>query len=207
MISGRDFTSKSASSVKSYTEDVSLTIILETNSTAAVWSSLEANVSIICACLAPLHPLLSRIFSFCFRPQPLHSSPASKNQSNSTCLIESRKQSIYDHTPDGGVVFNDFFFSGNGNYSASIAKVNTNEESRETEDGIRVVRELRMDSDSVDPNATLGTCDIRESGQDMEMTEQHESASSGKSTWNPTIEWDLGDFEFPDYKERMNCPL
>lgn len=174
----------------------------ETNAEAAVWSSLEANVSIICACLPPLHTFLSRIFSFCFRPQPIHSSPASKQHSNTTFLASSRKHSIYDHhSPDGGTFYNDTFFSGPGRYSASISKVRTNDEeesgSANSGEGIRVVHELRIGSDSVAPSPTLAPTILgRNQGHDFELERR-----------DPAIEWDLADFEFPDYKERMNAPL
>ncbi|CAG8373214.1 unnamed protein product [Penicillium salamii] len=160
----------------------------KTNAQASVWSSLEANISIICVCLPPIHPLLSRIFSYCFLPQPLHSSPASRAHSATTNLTE-RKPSIYDHSshPDGGVWYNELFTPGPTSYTASISKVNTREEEGDR-DGIRVVRELRMQSDTVD----------------LEMAGL---SNAGESRSNPSIEWDLGDFEFPDYKERMNAPI
>lgn len=80
--------------------------------------------------------------------------------------------------------YNELFTPGPTSYSASISKVNTREEG--DQDGIRVVRELRMQSDTVD----------------LEM-----AGLGGESRSNPSIEWDLGDFEFPDYKERMNAPI
>lgn len=179
----------------------------KTNAEAAVWSSLEANVSIICACLPPLHTLLSRLFSFCFRPQPLHSSPASKTHSNTTFLSSSRKPSIYDHQyPDGGIFYNDTFYSGQGgNYTASISKTQKAEDDPESGsadssglEGIRVVRELRVGSDSVTPSppstSTMGTMGTQE--HDFELQDRR-----------PSVDFDLADFEFPDYKERMNAPL
>ncbi|OQE29869.1 hypothetical protein PENSTE_c002G07906 [Penicillium steckii] len=179
----------------------------KTNAEAAVWSSLEANVSIICACLPPLHTLLSRLFSYCFRPQPLNSSPASKAHSNTTFLSSSRKPSIYDHQyPDGGIFYNDTFYSGQGgNYTASISKNHTAEYDPESGsadssglEGIRVVRELRVGSDSVAPSSTftsnMGTMGTQE--HDFEMQDR-----------GPSVDFDLADFEFPDYKERMNAPL
>lgn len=185
-----------------------------TNAEAAVWSSLEANVSIICACLPPLHPFISRVFSFCFRPQPLHSSPGSKNHSHTTQLtsnhlISSRKPSIYDHTVghERGVFYNNFFYSGPGSYSASVAKTNASDEEVDDdnkEDGIRVVRELRQVSNTVEPGLDIvpGTTQIH----DIEMAERSSGGSGPKSS-DTAIEWDLGDFEFPDYKERMNAPI
>lgn len=191
MLRGRDFT--------------------KANAEAAVWSSLEANVSIICACLPPLQPLISRIFSFCFRPQPLHSSHGSRNHSNTTQLTptthhSSRKPSVFDHTigPDGGVFHNDFFYAGPGSYSASIAKMGSDqakEDQQQDEDGIRVVRELRMESDCVEPVSPVGL-----QVGDAELGERSSGGSENK-LWKTSIEWDLGDFEFPDYKDRMNCPV
>lgn len=185
-----------------------------TNSNAAVWSSLEANVSLICACLPPLYPLISRVFSFCFRPQPLHSSPASRYHSNTTQLtstthpISSRKPSVYDHTigADGGVFYNDFFYAGPGGYSASIANMGhqTKDDEPDLENGIRVVKELTMVTDQVDP-LPLPSSPIETRKGDFEMGRY--SKGSGSKSSNPSIEWDLGEFEFPDYKDSMNCPL
>ncbi|KAF3390266.1 hypothetical protein F1880_009230 [Penicillium rolfsii] len=188
----------------------------KTNSEAAVWSSLEANVSIICACLAPLHPLISRIFSFCFLPQPIHSSPATKTHSTTgTHLMSSRKHSIYDQTyPDGSVYYNDVFFSGPGAYTASVSRTNTNDDEMhggEDEDGIRVVRELRMFSDSVEPRETVGFGNEFIHDRDFEMGLRKDSmagtGTKGNEVGSTSIERDLGDFEFPDYKERMNAPI
>ncbi|KAJ5459772.1 uncharacterized protein N7458_001324 [Penicillium daleae] len=190
------------------------------NSAAAVWSCLEANVSIICACLAPLHPLISRIFSFCFRPQRLNSSPATKTHSTiATNFTSSRKHSIYDPTsPDGGIFYNDFFVSGPGLYTTSISRTNTNEDEThregEGEDGIRVVRELRMVSDTVEPGGLGGGFDgSRPLDRDFEMemgVRRGSVATKGSGVngvGNTSTEWDLGDWEFPDYKERMNAPI
>ncbi|KAJ5668108.1 uncharacterized protein N7477_006678 [Penicillium maclennaniae] len=186
----------------------------KTNKHAATWSSLEANVSIICACLLPLWPFISRIFSFCFRPQPLHSSPATRQTSNTTQLTSvlhsSRKASFYGPGvgSDGGIFYNDFFYAGPGTYSASIAKTDhteTNMKDGDTgsdPDAIRVVRELRIGSDSVAPSPTL----LSDQTQDRDF-EAERSRGSGAGTWNASIEWDLGDFKFPDYKERMNAPI
>ncbi|GLI76887.1 hypothetical protein PoHVEF18_005165 [Penicillium ochrochloron] len=184
------------------------------NSEAAVWSSLEANVSIICACLAPLHPLISRIFSFCFRPQPIHSSPATKTHSTTgTHLTSSRKHSIYDQSsyPEGSIYYNDCFYAGPGAYTASISKTNTNEDEvhreGEDEDGIRVVRELRMVSDAVEPGEMGGFGNEFVHDRDFEMGFRWGSQAGINGVRNTSIEWDLGDFEFPDYKERMNAPI
>ncbi|KAJ5594149.1 uncharacterized protein N7459_000357 [Penicillium hispanicum] len=205
MVRGQDFTSKHPKRLHFHTHIHSHDP--EKNAEAAVWSSIEANVSIICACLPPLNPLLSRIFSFFFLPRPLHSSRTSKARSHTTDLTESRKPSVFDHgtrpSTDGGVFFNDFFFSGPGRYSASISKASTNEDDLETADGIRVVRELRM---SVGASATAPSSNSPD--RDFEMEERRSGSGSGAyGTSNRTIEWDLGDFEFPDYKERMNAPI
>ena len=191
----------------------------ESNAKAALWSALEVDVSIICACMAPIYPFLSSIFSWCFRPQPLHSSPATKNHSHSTFahLTSSRKHSVHEPTcPDGGVIYNDYFFSGPGSYTASISKINTSEDGpshkamAEGEDGIRVVRELRMVSDvAPTPVLTPGW----DHGKDFEMEAglhfepQALHSASGIEHHDFQYDWDLADFEFPDYKERMNAPV
>ena len=128
----------------------------------------------------------------------------------------SRKASFYDPGigADGGIFYNDFFYSGPGAYSASIAKTDhteTNTRDGDTgsnPDAIRVVRELRIGSDSVAPSPTL----VSDQTQDRDFEAERSSGSgsgtgSGAGTWNPSIEWDLGDFEFPNYKERMNAPI
>lgn len=202
MVRGSDITSEP---ILHFILSVPSLIIAGTNAYAAVWSSLEANVSIICACLPPLHPLISRVFSFCFRPQPLHSSPGSKGRTNATYLTESRKRSTFDHgiSAERGPFFNDYLFDVPGGYSASISKVNTNEEPLENEEGIRVVRELKMVSDSRVSSSSITPSRSRD--RDIEMNDV--ACEREKSPVDPRIEWDLGDFEFPDYKERMNCPL
>ncbi|KAJ5296753.1 WD40-repeat-containing domain protein [Penicillium atrosanguineum] len=160
----------------------------KTNENAAVWSSLEANVSIICACLPPLHPFISRIFSLCFLPQPLHSSPVSKETKNETQLTSAhrsfRKESFYDPGigPDGGTFYNDFFYSGPGAYSASIAKTNDTERTNSKErdpgsdpDAIRVVRELRVGSDCMAPSPTL----VSDQTQDRDFEAERSNGSGG----------------------------
>ncbi|KAJ6146305.1 hypothetical protein N7497_008287 [Penicillium chrysogenum] len=156
---------------------------LEENAQAALWSSLEANVSIICISLPPLHPLLSRIFSFCFLPRPIQSR-ASKRRSSRTQMTEPLNR-------DGGIWCNELFTPGPASYCTSISKVNTNEEDHENEEGIRVKRELRMQSD------TLPTPDI----------EPH-SANGVHLRWGRgRVERDFVDFEFPDYRGKMNAPI
>ncbi|KAJ5161131.1 hypothetical protein N7492_006523 [Penicillium capsulatum] len=180
--------------------------ITRTNSYTAIWSSLEANVSIICACLPPMQPLFSRIFSFFFRPRPLYASPGSKRRSTTTFLTETRKGSTFEHgiSAEHGPFFNESLFDGPGGYSASISKVSTNEDGHEDEEGIRVVRELRMVSD---PRlSSLPISPARTRDWDIEMNEGA-VGGAGKNDVDSRIEWDLGNFEFPDYKERMNCPL
>jgi len=185
----------------------------KTNQEAAVWSSLETNISIICACLPLLYPFISRILSFFFRPRPLHSSPASERASNTTQLTSSHhpyKTSFFDSGigPDGGIFYNNLFYSGHSGYSASIAKadqgeMNTKCDLESDPDAIRVVRELRIGSDSVAPSPTL--VPDRSSVRNLE-TGRSSGSGSGR-TWNTSFERDLGDFEFPDYKERMNAPI
>lgn len=75
-----------------------------------------------------------------------------------------------------------------------------------------------MVSDSVMPSPKLSPRLLAaDAERDIELGEISASASGSGSagtgagasqgTWNPSIEWDLGDFEFPDYKERMNAPI
>ena len=113
---------------------------------------------------------------------------------------------MYDHGANG-VFSNDVFYSGPGRYSASISRVNTDEDEPEAQGGIRVVRELRL---SVGTAAAANLPPIGSEEQPFEMANR----DSGRGTEeneegrrNRGIEWDLGDFEFPDYKERMNAPL
>jgi hypothetical protein len=76
--------------------------------------------------------------------------------------------------------------------------------------GIRVVRELRMQSDSVCTTPIVP----RGNGQDGYFAQRMSGStcvgndgvvSSPRS--QPSIEWDLGDYEFPDYQGRMNAPV
>lgn len=175
------------------------------NAQSALWSFLEANVSIICICLPPLHPLLSRMFSFFFLPRPIHSR-ASKTHSNRTQMSEPLHR-------DGRIWCNEIFSPEPASYSASISKVDTNEDEHEheNEEGIRVKRELRMQSDTLTP--VLRSHSARSLRFDIEMGEgvtRSETAHATKPCSNPSVErdfGDLGDFEFPDYKERMNAPI
>ncbi|KAJ5967749.1 hypothetical protein N7501_003997 [Penicillium viridicatum] len=174
----------------------------EANAQAALWSFLEANVSIICICLPPLHPLLSRMFSFFFLPRPIHSR-ASRVHSNRTQMSEPLHR-------DGSIWCNEIFSPGLTNYSASISKVDTNEEEHENEEGIRVRRELRMQSDTVTP--VLRPHSARSLRFDVEMGEgvTRSKTAHAKPCSNPSVERDfedMGDFEFPDYNERMNAPI
>lgn len=173
------------------------------NAQAALWSFLEANVSIICICLPPLHPILSRVFSFFFLPQPVHSR-ASKVHSNRTQMSEPLRR-------DGSIWCNELFSPGPGSYSASISKVDTNEDEHENEEGIRVKRELRMQSDTLH-TPTLRPHSARSLRFDIELGEgvTRSKTAHAKPCSNPSAErdfGDLGDFEFPDYKERMNAPI
>jgi len=168
------------------------------------------------------------MFSFFFHPQPVNSSSASKDYPNThtTHLTPtSRKSSIYEHAfgigPDGGVFYNDHFQPAPGGYSACVSKTQTDNEEPEPcddETGIRVVRELRLESDTLpdtfatawgaggnasSPCASPVLAGNEKQDRDLEMG----LAAGSSDSWNPTIEWDLGDFEFPDYKERMNAPI
>lgn len=78
------------------------------------------------------------------------------------------------------------------------------EQAKEDEPGdgdIRVVRELTMESDCVESVFPVGS-----QVGDVELGERNSGASTSKSC-KTSVEWDLGDFEFPDYKDRMNCPI
>lgn len=172
----------------------------DANAQAALWSSLEANVSIICICLPPLHPLLSRMFSFFFLPRPIHSR-SSKVNSNRTQMTEPLRR-------DGSIWCNELFSPGPASYSASISRVDTNEETQENEEGIRVKRELRMQSDTLH-TPVLRPHSARSLHFDMEMGEgtTRSKTAHAKQCSNPSVERDFGEFEFPDYKERMNAPI
>lgn len=63
-----------------------------------------------------------------------------------------------------------------------------------------------MVSDSVEPGGMVGFGNGFVHDRDFEMGLRRGSAA-GTGGRKPSVEWDLGDFEFPDYKERMNAPL
>ncbi|CAG7962272.1 unnamed protein product [Penicillium nalgiovense] len=170
------------------------------NAQAALWSSLEGNVSIICICLPPLHPLLSRVFSFFFLPRPIQSR-ASKAHSSRTQMTEPLNR-------DGEIWCNELFTPGPASYCTSISKVNTNEEDHENEEGIRVKRELRMQSDTlpsppIRPHSANGA--HLDMGEGALAARSHTAPENPRS--NPSVERDFGDFEFPDYKDKMNAPI
>lgn len=62
------------------------------------------------------------------------------------------------------------------------------------------MRELRIGSDSMAPSPTLAPT----AGLPIGGTQEHDFELEHRG---PSVEFDLGDFEFPDYKERMNAPL
>jgi hypothetical protein len=173
---------------------------IEENAQAALWSSLEGNVSILCICLPPLHPLLSRIFSFFFLPRPIQSR-ASKCHSSRTQMSEPLNR-------DGGIWCNELFSPGPASYCTSISKVNTNEEDNANEEGIRVKREMRMQSDTL---PTPDTTPHSANGVHLNMGEGAVAARSHTAPENPrsnsSVERDFGDFEFPDYRDKMNAPI
>ncbi|KAJ5372549.1 hypothetical protein N7517_004555 [Penicillium concentricum] len=193
----------------------------EANAQAALWSSLEANISIICICLPPLHPLLSRIFSYFFLPRPVRSSASKRRLSTKAEMTETLHR-------DDGIWCNDLFNPTPASYSASISKVDTND-AEETEEGIRVVRELRLHSDSVPPSIPSSTIppsipslppsippstippsipSMNGPHPDLERGERGRGSIAHE---NPHVtlstEQDFGDFEFPDYKDKMNSPV
>lgn len=61
-----------------------------------------------------------------------------------------------------------------------------------------------MVSDTMDPGEMGGFGNDFDHDRDFEMGLRRGSAVGNRNT---SIEWDLGDFEFPDYKERMNAPI
>jgi hypothetical protein len=69
------------------------------------------------------------------------------------------------------------------------------------------VRELRMVSDAVEPGEMGGFGNEFVHDRDFEMGFRRGSQAGINGARNTNIEWDLGDFEFPDYKERMNAPI
>ncbi|OQE37094.1 hypothetical protein PENCOP_c010G01814 [Penicillium coprophilum] len=168
----------------------------EANAQAALWSSLEANISIICICLPPLHPLLSRIFSYFFLPRPVRSSFSKRRLSTKAKMSETAHR-------DDETWCHNLFNPAPASYSASISKVDPNEP-EETEDGIRVVRELRLHSDSVPPSipsAYSQQPDLERGGRPRGSI-AHENPRVALSS-----ERDFGDFEFPDYQDKMNAPI
>jgi hypothetical protein len=191
MVNGGDFTGKDILIRKEREKETDTPT--EANAQAAMWSSLEANISIICICLPPLHPLLSRAFSFFCLPRPIRSS-ASKRHSAKTTFKEPLRR-------DDGIWSNNLFNPAAGGYSATISKVDTNEEGYE-EDGIRVVRELRLQSDSIPvPSATGPNADL-EMGEGPRGSLSH---GNPRSTFDSVRDFD--DFEFPDYMDKMNAPV
>jgi hypothetical protein len=77
--------------------------------------------------------------------------------------------------------------------------------------GFVLKRELRMQSDTLPapvarPHSASGLHFDIETGEG----ETRSKTAHAKPCSNPSIErdfGDLGDFEFPDYKERMNAPI
>ncbi|KAE8154028.1 hypothetical protein BDV25DRAFT_168005 [Aspergillus avenaceus] len=103
------------------------------NESAALWSIVEANVAIICACLPPLRPLIVHIFPRLFASQ-VRSQP------------EKPPLNLFDTA-------NPFNFQ-NTSYAASVTgNCSTNNNGRDPHpdtEGIQVVSEVHWDSGSVD---------------------------------------------------------
>lgn len=59
------------------------------------------------------------------------------------------------------------------------------------------------------PRFGLGFESTKDAGVEMEMGLRRGSATAGNgnAVRKTSIGWDLGDWEFPDYKERMNSPI
>ncbi|KAF7167865.1 hypothetical protein CNMCM6106_003259 [Aspergillus hiratsukae] len=117
--------------VKSDSEDFS-----ERNGPAATWSSIEADIAIVCACLPSLQPLLSRICPRLLSPRPRPLDTLSQRQR------EKEPPSIYSFN------LNNPFAVTSGNYSASVTgNCSVNGDELQDTDGIQVIRELRWDLD------------------------------------------------------------
>jgi hypothetical protein len=109
----------------------------ERNGPAATWSSIEANIAIICTCLPPIQPLLTRIC-----PRLLSSRPRPRDSQRQR---EKELPSVYSFH------LNNPFAVTSGNYSASITgNCSVNGDELQDTDGIQVVRELRWDLDHAD---------------------------------------------------------
>ncbi|RHZ46945.1 uncharacterized protein CDV56_102134 [Aspergillus thermomutatus] len=107
----------------------------ERNGPAATWSSIEANIAIICACLPPLRPLLTRISPCLLSPRPRPRGTLSQR--------EKEPHSAYSFN-----LTNPFTMTS-GNYSASVTgNCSVNGDEMLDTEGIQVVRELRWDSDA-----------------------------------------------------------
>lgn len=107
------------------------------------------------------------------------------------------------HGP-GSSACNNPLYSGPGHYSASISKASGNECEGETEDGIRVVREVRMSFGSTAPS-TNDPVLRPEHSFEMAGGDNGNGSAENTTTRNGSVESDLGDFEFPDYKGRLNA--
>ncbi|OJJ48627.1 hypothetical protein ASPZODRAFT_130726 [Penicilliopsis zonata CBS 506.65] len=101
--------------------------ISKNNAPVAAWSNIEANVAILCSCLPALYPLLTRFGS---RHFPGSSRPRGKRSVH-------RGLGAYD--PNWSI------YQGQSGYAASVVG-QENVEHPELE-GIKVVQELRMESD------------------------------------------------------------
>ncbi|GIJ87505.1 isocitrate dehydrogenase [NADP], mitochondrial precursor [Aspergillus pseudoviridinutans] len=118
----------------------------ERNGPAATWSSIEANVAIICTCLPPIQPLLTRIC-----PRLLSSRPCARDSQRQR-QRDKELPSIYSfhlHNP---------FAVTSGNYSASVTgNCSVNGDELQDTDRIQVVRELRWDLDHADRRSGSST--------------------------------------------------
>lgn len=118
--------------------------------------------------------------------------------------------------------YNEFFNTGLPSYTASIARVETNEREAgvraaagNDENGIRVVRELRVGSDDDDDQPVqpvqlvpwVGVHHHPASCQDWQSRDNPYAGGYRVGLRSPDLEGNLDDFEFPDYKHRMNAPI
>ncbi|EAW09461.1 uncharacterized protein ACLA_036660 [Aspergillus clavatus NRRL 1] len=110
----------------------------EQNGPAATWSSIESNVAIICACLPPLHPLLSRIS---FKYVRGHGREREREH-------DSARQHTVEKPPPSSLTWNleNPFAMTSWNYSASVTgNCSTLRDEVPETNSIQVVRELRWD--------------------------------------------------------------
>ncbi|XHG09582.1 hypothetical protein AWENTII_012630 [Aspergillus wentii] len=112
------------------------------NALTALWSSIEADVAIICACLPQLRPLVTRVFPHLL--QPLVRSSTYRQQ-------REKKANFY-----GGFDFSTAFNPEGSHYSASVTGQEHGGQHPDG-DGIQVVRELRLECSNSPTPSVIGS--------------------------------------------------